>query len=87
MSDIKLIENEINNYMNESVKLTERKLRMSSETLEIGNNILCELDNQKTKLISINNKTQNINTNLNEANNILHKIKHWFTFRKKEKIL
>jgi hypothetical protein len=65
-----MMQNSIEYYENESLK------KISHETLDVGNNILCELDNQKNKLLSINSKTQNININLN---------KNWFTFTKKKK--
>lgn len=51
-------------------------IKISHETLDVGNNILCELDNQKNKLLSINSKTQNININLNKASKNLSKIKN-----------
>ena len=41
MSDIKIIEDEINNIRNQSLKITENMTRISNETVDIGANILC----------------------------------------------
>ena len=60
-------------------------VKLGIETLDVGKNILSNLDEQRNKLINIHNRTNNMSNDLIEADNNISKVESWFCFRKKKK--
>jgi hypothetical protein len=64
--------NEMNNNIDNKLNYALKTLH---ETQNVGINILNNLDDQRTQILNMKNKTEHINNNITKSNNILNKIK------------
>ena len=76
---------ELNKILDSDLTTTNNMVKISIETVDVGKKILTNLDDQRNKLININNKNKGLSDVLIEADNNISKMESWFCFYRKKK--